>query len=112
MKPRIVLFLTVAAVLVLSGCATKIGRINMDPSHYRNRTVRISGVVTNSLGALGTGGYQVDDGTGRIYVLSAGAGVPNRGSRVRVTGTVTPGANVFGRSIGTAIREQHHKVRF
>jgi hypothetical protein len=99
------------AVLVLSACGSvKIGRINADPSRYRNQTVRISGTVVNSVGVLGTGGYQVEDDTGRIYVISR-KGVPSRGSHVTVTGKVTPGAEVLGQAVGTTIREQSHAVR-
>src|SRR5262249_36488321 len=59
------------AGLLLTGCAaTRIGRINADPSRYQNRDVRVEGSVVTSFGALGAGGYQVDDGTGKIYVLS------------------------------------------
>jgi hypothetical protein len=111
MQTRTLLPLVVAGAMLLAGCATKIGRINADPSRYQNRTVRVQGTVTNSVGALGAGGYQVDDGTGKIYVISS-TGVPNRGSRVSVTGRVQAGVSVLGRSFGTAIREEHHKVRY
>lgn len=112
MKTRSLLLLPIAAALLLSGCAvTRIGRINADPSHYRNRTVRVNGTVVNSMGVIGTGGYQIQDDTGKIYVLSS-RGVPNRGSRVTVTGRVQAGASVFGRSYGTAIMEENHKVHW
>lgn len=98
-------------VLLLAACGSvRIARINADPSRYANRTVSVTGRVVNSVGVLGRGGYEVDDGTGRIYVIS-GAGVPSRGSRVKVTGTVTPGVQVLGSPIGVAIREQQHRVR-
>lgn len=97
--------------LWLTGCATvKISRINVDPSRYYNRTIRVEGRVVTSVGLLGTGGYQLEDGTGSIYVLSR-TGVPSSGSRVAVTGTVVGGAQILGRTVGTAIREQNHKVR-
>lgn len=100
-----------AAALFLSSCGSvKIGRINADPSHYRNQTVRVTGTVVNSVGVLGTGGYQVEDNTGRIYVISR-HGVPSRGSRVTVTGKVAPGAEVLGQAVGTTIREQSHSVK-
>jgi hypothetical protein len=106
------LIFPVLAGLVLSGCATtRIGRINADPSRYQNRDVRVEGSVTNAFGALGAGGYQVDDGTGKIFVISTGSGVPSKGSRVLVSGTVMNGATVLGKSYGTAIREREHKVR-
>ena len=113
MRKRIALSLTILGAALLSACGTvKIARINADPSRYRNRDVNVEGSVTNSVGALGTGGYQVDDGTGRIFVVSTGSGVPSRGSRVKVSGTVMSGATVLGTSYGTAIRERRHKVRY
>jgi hypothetical protein len=97
--------------LLLAGCGSiRIARINADPSRYANRTVTVTGRVVNSVGVLGTGGYQLEDDTGRIYVLSR-TGVPSRGSVVKVTGTVTPGVQVLGSPIGVAIREEHHRVR-
>jgi len=104
--------LAVAAMaLMTAACGSvRIAKINADPSRYANRTVNIDGRVTNSVGLLGTGGYQLDDGTGKIYVISR-TGVPSRGSEVRVTGRVTPGATVLGTPIGIAIREENHRVR-
>jgi hypothetical protein len=105
------LVILVCAAILLAACApVTIGRINADPSHFRNRTVRITGTVTNSVGLMGKGGYQLDDSTGKIYVIS-GKGVPSRGSRVTVTGRVAPGAEVLGTAMGVAIREQTHEVR-
>ncbi|SRR5579883_1100309 len=100
-----------ALALWLSGCApVRIARINQDPSRYYRRTVRVEGRVVTSVGLLGTGGYELDDGTGTIYVISR-TGVPSGGVRVAVTGTVVGGAQILGRTVGTAIREQRHKVR-
>jgi hypothetical protein len=96
---------------ILTACGSvRISRINADPSRYANRTVTVSGRVVNSVGVLGTGGYQLEDGTGRIYVISR-TGVPSRGSVVKVTGTVTPGVQVLGSPVGVAIREEHHRVQ-
>jgi hypothetical protein len=97
--------------LSLASCAPMtIARINRDPSRFRNRIVHVNGTVTTSAGILGTGGYQIDDGTGRIFVLSR-TGVPASGSRVSVTGSVVNAAVVLGQPLGTAIREQSHKVK-
>ena len=65
------------AAVVLAGCAPMtIGRINADPSRFRNQTVRVTGTVTTSVGLMGKGGYQIEDQTGKIYVIS-GSGVPS-----------------------------------
>ena len=100
-----------AAALALSACAPMtIGRINSDPSRFRNQIVHVTGTVTNSVGLMGKGGYQIEDQTGKIYVIS-GSGVPSRGSRVTVTGRVLPGAEVLGNAVGVAIREESHRVK-
>jgi len=99
------------AALLLSACAPmSIGRINSDPSRFRNQTIHVTGTVTNSVGLMGKGGYEIEDQTGKIYVIS-GSGIPSRGSHVTVTGRVLPGAEVLGTAVGVAIREDSHKVK-
>ena len=111
MKERIVFAAVLAAAITLSACSpVTIARINQDPSRFRNRTVHVDGTVVTSVGFLRTGGYQIDDGTGKIYVVSR-SGVPSSGSRVSVTGRVMPGAEVLGLALGTAIVEQSHTVK-
>ncbi len=112
MKNAIVRTAPLAALFLLAGCAPmSIGRITADPSRYANRTVKVNGTVTTSVGLLGTGGYQIEDRTGKIFVISQ-TGVPSSGSRVTVTGRVISGAQILGRPLGTAIREQHHDVKY
>ena len=104
--------LIIPAALLLTGCgSTRIGRILADPARYQNRDVTVEGRVTNVVGAFVAGVYEVQDESGKIYVLSS-RGVPTKGARVQVKGNVTPGVNVMGRSFGTTIRERDHKVRF
>lgn len=100
-----------AAALLSTACGSvKIGRINADPSRFRNQTVHVTGSVVTSVGLLGTGGYQIEDDTGKIFVITR-SGVPSRGSRVTVTGKVMPGVEVLGQAVGTAIREEHHTLK-
>jgi len=78
--------LSVVTALLLSSCnPVRIAQINADPLRYRNRTVQVQGVVTESAGAFSFGGYQVSDGTGKIYVLST-RGVPATGPPGRRSG--------------------------
>ncbi|HUS07123.1 MAG TPA: hypothetical protein VMZ52_12530 [Bryobacteraceae bacterium] len=110
---KLLLAAVVLTSLILAGCGTtKIGRILNDPMRYANRNVRVEGTVTNVVGAFVAGVYQVQDDTGKIYVLSTGRGTPGKGVRIRVDGNVTQGVNVMGRSFGTTIRETNHKVRY
>jgi hypothetical protein len=112
MRRKAMFLFTLAAGLVMTGCATtKIGRILDDPARFRNRSVRIDGTVVASAGLLGTGGYQVQDDTGKIYVVSR-RGVPRTGAHVQVEGPVVSGVELMGQNFGTTIREREHKVKY
>jgi len=98
--------LILAAVFLLTACPsqTTISSINADPGRYRGKEVGIVGNVTDSYGVLGNGAYEIDDGTGRIWVATQ-RGVPSRGSRVGVKGRVLNGFQWGGRSFGTVLEE-------
>lgn len=77
--------------LVLAGCkqsveVTPIKTLLDDPSRFDHQIVRVAGDVTKSLGVLGYGAYQVDDGTGSISVVTKEGGAPRTGARVGVEG--------------------------
>jgi hypothetical protein len=99
--------LLVVGTLLLAGCPqrTTIERINRDAGRYAGKEVTIAGHVTGSFGALGTGVFEVEDGTGRMWVYSERYGVPGRGARLAVTGRVEQGFAIGGRSFGTILRE-------
>jgi len=101
----------VLAVVALAGCPQQVtvAEIQADPGHFSNKEVAIEGDVTNAFGALGQGAYEVDDGTGKIWVLTDRGGVPSRGARVRVAGRVTTGVTFAGRNFGTVLRETARK---
>jgi hypothetical protein len=63
-----------------------IGTILDDPGRYDGRTVRISGTVAETVGALGQGAYRIDDGTGTMNVVTEHGGVPREGAKVGVEG--------------------------
>ena len=108
---RLSLLLPLALVVVLAGCPAqrKISEINRDPSAYFNKEVTIVGTVQHAFGALGQGVYEVNDGTGSIWVLSQNYGVPADNTRVGVTGTVIPTFTFAGRSYATGLRETRHR---
>jgi hypothetical protein len=100
------------ATLLLTACPQQesISRINADPGRFRNKEVGIVGRVTDSYGVLGNGAYEVDDGTGRIWVVTT-RGVPSRGSRVGAKGHVHNGFSFAGRSYGTVIEETDRRAK-
>ena len=104
--------LLLTAVFLLTACPsqTTISKINADPARYRNKEVSIAGTVRDSYGALGQGAYEIDDGTGRLWVVTR-RGVPSRGARVGATGHIYTGFNFGGRNYGTVLEETNRRSK-
>src|SRR5262252_8046671 len=101
----------VVMALVLSACERmKISEINADPGRFTNKEVAIAGKVTQSIGALGKGIYQVDDGTGTLWVLANVRGVPSKGARVGVKGYVKPTITFLGVNYATVMEETDRRA--
>ena len=102
--------IALAGLVFASGCTTtKISTINNDPASYMTKDVTVAGQVVTSYGAsfgtLSQGAFELDDGTGRLWVWSSGFGVPNQGARVIVTGRVQAGVAIGGRFFTNVLRE-------
>ncbi len=113
MKIRILaptVFLASTLLLVACPQETTIGRVTGDPARYRGKEVLLVGTVTNSFGALGQGAYELDDETGKIWVITR-RGVPAKGARVGAVGRYIDGVKWGGRSFGSALEETDRKVR-
>jgi hypothetical protein len=97
--------------LILTACPqrTTIEKINRDPGRYVGKEVTIAGRVTNSFGALGTGVFELDDGTGRMWVFSERYGVPGHDAKLAVTGNIQQGFSFGGRSFATILKETERR---
>jgi hypothetical protein len=112
------LFAAVLWALAMSGCEQKtINEIKADPSRYANHEVSVVGKVARSYSLLGRGAYEVDDGTGRLWVVSE-KGVPREGARIVVKGTIRDAYNLGSFikipepvSTGLVMIESSHKAR-
>jgi hypothetical protein len=115
-----------ASVLLITfvfqmGCAVRsINQIMADPQRYANKEVGIKGEVTESYSVVGHGAYRVDDGTGRLWVVSE-KGVPRKGAKIVAKGTIKDAYN-FGdlgnliklpekASSGLVMIEREHKAQ-
>ena len=112
LKKAAVFVALIAGTLLLTACPdqTNIAKINSDPDRYRGKEVGIAGTVTDSYGMLGAGAYEIDDGTGKIWVATR-RGVPSRGSKVGAKGYVRNGFSFGGRSYGTVMEETERRTR-
>jgi hypothetical protein len=106
LKKTVAAFSLLAGLLLLTACPsqTTISKINADPGRYRNKEVGVVGVVRDSYGVLGNGAYELDDGTGRLWVVTR-RGVPSRGAKVGAKGRIYTGFNFGGRNFGTVLEE-------
>lgn len=105
------------AAVVLTGCGdkrTKISSILERPDSYTDREVLIGGKVTKTyavnLVIAELGAYEVDDGTGKIWVTTKN-GVPAEGQTVGLKGTVSSGLKLAGQTLGTVVRELERQAR-
>jgi hypothetical protein len=101
-----------AGALALTACPSKttIAKINQNPSRYQNQQVGLIGTVTDSYGLLGNGIYELDDGTGRIWVMTT-RGVPTKGTRVGASGHVHTGVSFGGRTYGLVLQEEQRRTK-
>jgi hypothetical protein len=101
----------IAIMLATAACPPhkSIADINRDPGRFGNHEVAIAGRVVSSWGALGTGMYQIDDGTGTMWVISNGYGVPAKGIKVGVSGYIQPTFSLGGRSFATVLKESRRR---
>ena len=112
LKKTAVLLALLGGTLLLTACPsqTNIAKINADPGRYQGKEVGIAGRVTDSYGAAGIGAYEIDDGTGRIWVATK-RGVPSRGAQVGAKGYLRSGISFNGRSYGTVLEETDRRSR-
>lgn len=98
--------LLLVVVVALTGCSRSIRiRDLLDkPQEYSGKTVQIEGTVTRSAGVLGTGAFEVDDGTGKIYVIAKGGGVPSEGAKAKAKGRFESVFSFLGRTMAAIVQ--------
>lgn len=99
--------------LALTGCPERIriGDIQNDPGRYTGKEVTVVGRVVRSYGAVGAGVYEIDDGTGTLWVATERYGVPSKDTYIGVTGRVVPGVTWNGRNYGNGMQETRRRTR-
>jgi hypothetical protein len=105
-------------LLMLAGCketkVEQISRILADPSAFSQKDVTIAGRVTRvldpSAGLLNLAAYQVEDKSGRIWVISR-SGAPSVGSEVGLKGRIRQDASLGGELFGSVLNEIERRTR-
>jgi hypothetical protein len=99
--------------LALTGCPERIriGDISNDPGPKYDKEVPGAGRVVRSYGAAGAGVYEIDDGTGKLWVVTEKYGVPSKDAYIGVTGKVVNGVTWGGRNYGNGMHETRRRTR-
>jgi hypothetical protein len=115
MRPALRVLFVVAALLLasfaLAGCqgeTTPVRSLLDDPTAYDGQTVRVAGTCVGGVGILGYGVYQVDDGTGRITVVSEHGGAPREGAKVGVEGTFRAAFVLKTETVAALVETKRH----
>ena len=99
-----------AAALLLAGCASsapelKIADVLADPSRYQEQTIELTGEVTDAFGLFSIGVYTIQDDSGAIRVMTS-RGLPAKGVKLTVRGTVSSGVTIGAEHYGVALNEE------
>ena len=109
--PAFTWLLTIATLLVISGCkgTTPIKTILDDPGLHNGRQVQIAGEVTKSPAIPGPDAFEVDDGTGKVFVLSKEHGTPPEGTKVVVKGVFYAGLSSKTQTFAAVVETEPRK---
>jgi hypothetical protein len=116
MNTKKIFYLTLVLVMGFAVVAcerTKIGDIMADPGRFMDKELNIAGEVTQSfggsIGKFSQGIYQIDDGSGKLWVYSNGRGVPTRGAKIGVKGRIKQSVTFMGNNYGTVLQESDRR---
>jgi hypothetical protein len=119
---RTFLFVAIAVATVFAAGGPKhrsIADIEHNPGRFEGKKVTVKGIVRDSYGIgvpgtyIGGGAYEIDDGTGTIWVMAVGRNVPTKGVELSVEGVVANTLDWHGRNHGLGITEEkrHYKKK-
>jgi hypothetical protein len=99
--------LLIAATVLFAGCSRRVSieSINHDPAEFRGHEITVAGRVANSFEASGQSAFELDDGTGRLWVLRDNPNLPTHNSSVTVTGRIEQGFPFADRNFVIILRE-------
>jgi hypothetical protein len=98
--------LAISSLWLLTGCPKQsIADVNRNPARFSGRQIVVAGRVNDAFGALGTGVFQIDDGTGSLWVFCQTCSIPGKGTQITVAGRVEPNFTFSGRTFPLIMRE-------
>jgi len=79
--------------------------LNRDPGRFHDKEINVAGRVVNSFAVMDAGAFELDDGTGRLWVLSDRDTIPPHNASATVTGRIEQDLGFGGRTFVIILRE-------
>ena len=99
-------FAVIVLAALLCGCnQTKISEITRNPVPHEGDEVTIAGKVTELAPDVVPAAYEVDDGTGQMWVVTEKIELPAKGSKVAVSGLVVSSSSQGPFNFPTVLQE-------
>jgi hypothetical protein len=97
----------IGGTLLLAGCVSRVSieSINHDPARFDGKEIKVAGRVVNSFTVAASGAFELDDGTGRLWVFRDNKDMPAHNSSLTVNGTIEQGFDFGGRNFIIILRE-------
>ncbi len=113
-RKNILLICATLLALIAIGCGTKpISEILAHPEHFRDDNIAIQGRVVTSFSVAGIGAaFQLDDGTGRIWVFSRHRPAPPEHVHMYVGGRIKTAVTLGDRTLGIALEEKGRRMGY
>jgi hypothetical protein len=107
-RRNILLICATLLALIAIGCGTKpISEVLAHPERFRDEDIAIQGRVVSSFSIKGIGAaFQLDDGTGRIWVFTRNRPAPPEHIHIYVGGRVRTAVTLGDRTLGIALEEK------
>ena len=100
-----------SGVVLISACSQRVSveSISHDPEKFTGKEITVAGRVANLFAEDDNSAFELDDGTGRLWVVRENTNVPAHNSSVKVRGTIEQGLPFAGRRFVIALRESRTK---
>lgn len=97
----------IAATAFVAACSHRVSieSINHDPAQFRDREITVAGRVANSFETSGKSAFELDDGSGRLWVFRDNPNLPAHNASLTVTGSIEHGFPFAGRNFVIVLRE-------
>jgi len=99
------LIFLLSAIYLCSACSHHVSIESINHNQFRDRAITVAGRVANSFIDGNASVFELDDGTGRLWVFRDNTNLPAHNSSISITGKIEQGFPFAGRNFVIILRE-------